>query len=205
MSINTTLIEIYESKKESLNDEKVFDLIGIIHQAITNGELTQDIQAKLLDKLASKCKNSNQKTYLKKAVQEMQTKSLTLALAELIRKRKVSSKDLIPDPSTSFPPRRPSEPIPIAQSRSIDAPKTPTRILLKPVPKPSLNPKFRSISTPIQSDASDSLSDRDSARSSNQESSRTESDDLKTVSDQLSKAIQNFVEASVKKSLERKQ
>lgn len=204
MSINTTLVEIYESKKESLNEEKVFDLIGIIHQAISNGELTSEIQAKLLDKLASKCKNSNQKTYLKKAVQEMQTKSLALALAELIRKRKISSKDLIPDPSTSFPPHKPSEPIPITQSRSIDASKTPTRILHKPVSKSSLNPKFRSISTPIQSDASDSLSDRDSARSSNQESSRTESDDLKTVSDQLSKAIRNFVEASVKKSLERK-
>lgn len=197
MSINTTLIEIYESKKESLNEDKVFELIGIIHQSISNGELTTDVQAKLLDKLATKCKNSNQKSYLKKALQESQTKSLVTVLAELIRKRKVSSKELVLDPSTSFPPRKPSEPILIVQSRSIDAPVLPNNIRLKPLQKT----RYSSISTPVQSDASDSLSDRDSARSSNQDSSRTESDEFKVISDQLGKAIQNFVEASVKKTL----
>jgi hypothetical protein len=184
MSFNSTIIDIYESKKESLSEEKVFDIIGSIHLSITNGELTQDEQIKLLDKLSSKCKNSNQRSYLKKAIQEIQTKSLQIALADLIKKRKASSRDLMHE-SGSLPMVRFSDPIPIKQSRSIDA----MRILIKPLPKA----RHLSISTPIQSDASESLSDRDSPKTPN--------DDLSQVSEELSKAIQKFVNLSVKKSL----
>jgi hypothetical protein len=159
MSFNSTIIDIYESKKESLTEEKVFIIISSIHQSITNGELTLDDQIKLLDKLSCKCKNSNQRYYLKKALQEMQTKSLQTVLADLIKKRKLTSRDLIHEPG-SMPLWRPSDPIPINQSRSIDPA---MRILLKPLPKT----RPRSISTPIQSDASESLSDSDSPKTPN--------------------------------------
>ena len=191
MSINTVIIDIYEAKKESLSEERVFELIGVIHNAIAAGELTQDNQTRLLDKLAGKCKNSNQRSYLKKTIQEQQTKSVMSALAELIRKRKISSKDLSPDPSTSVPIRTTSSPIPILQSHSIGAPET--RPLLK-VPKP----RHRSISTPIPSDAS---SEDRSEQSTHAEAS---SEDLGPVTQELSQAIQNFVMASVKKSLIKK-
>jgi hypothetical protein len=193
MDLQSVIVEIYESKKTSISEERVFDLLTVIQRAILSGSISSDVRIKLLAKLATKCKSSQQQTYLKRTANETQGGEITAALEKLIKQRKVSSRDLLPDPSTSAPAR--SSPVPI---------------LVKPEPSrmhirlKSPKPIYHKGATPYQSDASDvesnsARSDQDSARISGRSD---QSDELTDLAQKMTNAIQNYVKATVKKTID---